>query len=167
MSDAVFADVTDAPIDVAPLLARVAASGHGAATLFVGVVRDLHEGKAVVAVTYDCHVPLARAALRAIADETAVRWPVKVAVVHRTGRLAVGEASVAIAVGSPHRAAAYEASRHVIEEIKVRVPVWKEEHYAVGSSAWLDGHSIRPEGAGAVSADAPDAAPGSGRPGTP
>lgn len=136
-----FADVTAAPLEPGMLLARVAAPGHGAQTLFVGVVRDLHEGAPVVAVTYDCFAPLARKALAEIAAEAAARWPVRVAVVHRTGRLAVGEASVAIAVGSPHRAAAYEASRHVIEEIKVRVPVWKEEHHPDGS-AWLEGHPL-------------------------
>src|SRR5215212_9297003 len=112
-----FADVTDKPLDPAALLERVAASGNGAATLFLGVVRDLHQGNRVVAITYDCFAPLARKVLAEIAAEAAERWPgVRVAVVHRTGRLAVGEASVAIAIGSPHRAASYDASGHVIDE---------------------------------------------------
>jgi molybdopterin synthase catalytic subunit len=143
-----FADVVDGPIDVAAVLARVAASGNGAQTLFLGVVRDVHEGKRVLAMSYDCFVPLARKVLAEIAAETAGRWPgVRVAVVHRVGRLEVGEASVAIAIGSPHRAASYEASRHVIEELKARTPIWKQEHHEDGSSEWLDGRELRPTGA--------------------
>jgi molybdopterin synthase catalytic subunit len=139
-----FADVVEAPIDAAALLARVADPGNGAATLFVGVVRNLHQGQRVVRMTYDCFAPLARKVLAAIAVETAERWPgVRVAVVHRVGRLEVGEASVVIAIGSPHRAASYEASRHVIEEIKARAPIWKQEHYEHGSSEWLDGRDLK------------------------
>ena len=140
-----FADVTDRAIDVAAVLARVAASGNGAQTLFLGVVRDLHEGKTVVAMSYDCFTPLARKVLSQIASEAAARWPgVRVAVVHRVGRLEVGEASVAIAIGSPHRAPSYEASRYVIEELKARTPIWKQEHHQDGSSEWLDGRELRP-----------------------
>jgi molybdopterin synthase catalytic subunit len=141
----IFAEVTDAPIDVADALARVAASGNGAQTLFLGVVRDLHEGKPVVGMSYDCFTPLARKVLGEIAAEAAQRWPgVRVAVIHRVGRLDVGEASVAIAIGSPHRAPSYEASRYVIEELKARTPIWKQEHHPDGSSEWLDGRELRP-----------------------
>ena len=143
MSDASFAEVVDAPLDGAPLLARVHAPGNGAETLFVGVVRDSHQGRRVVGITYDCFAPLARKVLAEIAAEAAARWSVRVAVVHRVGRLEVGEASVLIAIGSPHRAASYEASRHVIEEIKVRAPIWKQEHYEQGSSEWLDGQDLK------------------------
>jgi molybdopterin synthase catalytic subunit len=142
-----YAEITDRPIDATALLARVAAAEHGAQTLFLGVVRDHHEGKRVSAITYDCFAPLARKTLAAIAAEAAERWPgVRVAVVHRVGRLVVGEASVAIAIGSRHRAASYEASRHVIEQIKARTPIWKQEHHADGSSDWLDGQPLRPPG---------------------
>jgi molybdopterin synthase catalytic subunit len=144
MPEPIFADVTERPIEVPSLLARVAASGHGAETLFLGVVRDQHKGKRVLGITYDCFAPLARKVLAEIAAEAAARWPgACVAVVHRVGRLEVGEASVAIAVGSPHRAASYEASRHVIEEIKVRAPIWKQEHHEDGSTEWLDGQDLK------------------------
>jgi molybdopterin synthase catalytic subunit len=141
-----WAEITEGRIDAAALLARVSARANGAQTLFLGVVRDHHEGRAVRAVTYDCFVPLARKVLAEIADEACARWPgTAIAVVHRTGTLDVGEASVAIAVGSPHRAPSYEASRYVIEELKRRAPIWKQEHHVDGSSGWLDGHPLRPE----------------------
>jgi molybdopterin synthase catalytic subunit len=152
--------IVDAPIQLDALLARVADPGHGAATLFVGVVRDHHEGQRCAAITYDCFRPLAAKVLEDIARDACARYGpgVKVAVAHRVGRLAVGEASVAIAVGSAHRDAAYRASRHVIEEIKVRVPIWKQEHRPDGDSAWLDGKALH----GSVrTAPTPRSAPGS------
>lgn len=143
MVDPICAEITERPIDVGAMLSRVAAAGHGAQMVFVGTVRDVHAGKRVLGITYDCFVPLARKVLGEIAAEAATRWPgARIALVHRIGRLEVGEASVAIAVGSPHRVAAYDASRHVIEEIKVRAPIWKQEHHEDGSSEWLDGRDL-------------------------
>jgi molybdopterin synthase catalytic subunit len=131
--------ITEAPLDVASLIALVEASGHGAQASFVGVVRDNHDGKKVEAVTYDCFAPLAEKTLRDIAAAAEKRHGAKVAAAHRTGRLGVGEASVAIAAGAPHREQAFAACREVIEEIKRRLPVWKQEHYADGGASWLDG----------------------------
>ncbi|MCC6806334.1 MAG: molybdenum cofactor biosynthesis protein MoaE [Deltaproteobacteria bacterium] len=125
------------PIDVTALMRAVVQPKDGAVILFVGVVRNRNDGRDVVAVSYDAFVPLAERTLAAIAAETPAE--VSVAVEHRTGRLAVGEASVAIAVAAPHRVEAYEASRYVIEQIKRRLPVWKQEHYVDGDSEWLDG----------------------------
>lgn len=138
------------PLEPAMVVDPIAAPGNGAQVLFWGLVRDLHEGRRVTAVTYDAFRPLAEATLRDIALEAQARFgsALRVAAFHRVGRLAVGEASVAIGVGSPHRDAAYQASRYVIEQIKVRLPVWKQEHYCDGDSAWLNGHSLR-QGAGA------------------
>ena len=80
-----------------------------------------------------------------IADAARERWSTgAISVVHRVGRLEVGEASVAIVVASPHRDAAYQASRYIIEELKQRVPVWKKEGYVDGERAWLDGATPRP-----------------------
>lgn len=144
MFETTYADVTERPVDVGGLLCRVEAAGVGAQTVFVGVVRDVHAGRRVLAITYDCFVPLARKVLGEIAAEASARWPgVRVAAVHRIGRLEVGEASVAIAVGSPHRAAAYDASRYVIEQLKERAPIWKQEHYEDGASEWLDGRDLK------------------------
>ncbi len=137
--------ITEHPLRPDELLSMVSRSSHGAQTLFLGVVRDHHEGRAVRAVTYDCFRPLAEKTLAAIASEAAARWKAAVACAHRVGTLELGEASVAIAVGCEHRAEAYEASRFVIEEIKRRLPVWKKEHYEGGDSAWLPGCGLHPD----------------------
>lgn len=129
-------------LDLAALAAFASASGHGAVASFIGTVRDLHEGRAVEGVTYDAFEPLAAKTLDAIAAQAAERFGAKVAVEHRLGRLEVGELSVAIAAGSTHRAEAFDACRWVIEEIKHRLPVWKQEHYAGGGSSWLEGCSL-------------------------
>lgn len=134
--------VVQAPIDAAALLAEATAPSDGAALLFLGVVRDENDGRAVTHLEYEAYAAMAEQKMRQIADEARERWPVgAVSVVHRVGRLAVGEASVAIVVASPHRAEAYEASRYVIEELKRRVPVWKREGYADGETGWVPGYA--------------------------
>lgn len=133
--------VTREPIDAGALLAAVGAPADGAALLFVGTVRDHNDGRPVVGVRYEAYVEMAEPVLEQIAGEAAARLGTdRVAVVHRVGELAVGEASVAIAVSSPHRAEAFDACRFVIEEIKRRLPIWKEERYAGDASPrWLAG----------------------------
>jgi molybdopterin synthase catalytic subunit len=128
------------PIDTAALLASCASSGDGAALLFVGVVRDHNDGRPVGHLHYDAYAGMAEQVLEEIVAEAESMWSVgAIAVTHRIGRLEVGEASVAIAVASPHRAEAYEASRYVIEELKKRAPIWKREGYLDGDSEWLGG----------------------------
>ena len=134
--------VTLRPLRPAALAAAVASRRHGACAAFVGVVRAVHAGRRVKAVSYDAFTPLAEKELARIAAEAARRWPAAVAAEHRLGRLRVGEASVAIAAASAHRAEAFEACRYVIEEIKRRLPVWKKEHYVRGKSRWLAGCSL-------------------------
>jgi molybdopterin synthase catalytic subunit len=134
--------VTKSRLDPAALCRAVSSPRHGAAASFVGTVRAVHAGRRVRAVTYDCFTPLAEKELERIKAAAERRWPVVVAVEHRTGRLRVGEASVAIAAGSGHRAEAFEACRFVIEEIKRRVPVWKKEHYETGDGRWLAGCAL-------------------------
>jgi len=139
--------VTASRLDPAALCRAVSSPKHGAVASFVGTVRAVHAGRRVKAVSYDCFTPLAEKELARIAAAAEKRWPVRVAVAHRTGRLAVGAASVAIAAGSGHRAEAFAACRFVIEEIKRRVPVWKKEHYLKGDGRWLAGcalHRTRP-----------------------
>lgn len=132
--------ITSDPIDAAALLASCAAPSDGAVLLFVGVVRNHNEGREVGHLEYEAFAPMAERVLRQIVDEARERWETgTMAVVHRVGRLEIGEASVAIAVAAPHRGEAYEASRYVIEELKRRVPVWKREGYLDGQSEWLDG----------------------------
>lgn len=132
--------VTADPIDVAALLASVPSPSDGAVLLFVGVVRDENDGRGVASLEYEAYAEMAERKMREIADEARARWPVgDVALVHRVGRLEIGEASVAIAVASPHRAEAYEASRYLIEQLKRRVPVWKREGYVEGETRWVPG----------------------------
>lgn len=136
----VHAHLTRDVIDPGAVLERVADDRHGAALLFLGVVRDHDGGRPVSGMRYDAYEAMAEDVLRTIAEEAAALADGgAVAVEHRVGELDIGEVSVAVAVGSAHRAPAYEASRHVIEEIKKRLPVWKKEHYADGASAWKDG----------------------------
>jgi molybdopterin synthase catalytic subunit len=133
----------------AEVLARVGSQVDGAVVLFLGIVRDHAEGRSVNGMRYDAYVEMAEPILADIAAEAAARLSTdRLAVVHRTGDLAIGDVSVAIAVSSPHRAEAYDASRYVIEEIKTRLPVWKKEHYADGEARWVEG--TVPPGTGAV-----------------
>jgi molybdopterin synthase catalytic subunit len=134
--------LTREPIDTASLLASAPASSDGAVLLFLGVVRDLNEGRAVGHLEYDAYEPMAERLLAEIVREAMERWDTgMIYVTHRVGRLEIGEASVAILVAAPHRADAYSASRYVIDEIKKRVPIWKREGYVEGESEWLPGNT--------------------------
>jgi molybdopterin synthase catalytic subunit len=125
------------PIDVASLAATT--PGDGAACLFVGVVRNENGGRPVLRLEYEAYEEMAVRLMEEIAAETVARFPVTaVRLVHRLGRLEIGEASVAVAVSSPHRAEAFAACRFAIDTLKSKVPIWKKEFYADGS-AWLDG----------------------------
>lgn len=135
-----YARITPDAIDTADVLGRVAAPSNGAAVLFIGTVRDENEGRRVHGMRYDAYVDMAERVLGEIAAEAGRRAGVDhIAVVHRIGELALGDVSVAIAVGAPHRAESFDAARWIIEQIKVRLPVWKQEHYAGGESEWLAG----------------------------
>lgn len=128
------------PIDTTRLLARVGSAADGAAVLFVGMVREQNDGRDVRGMRYDAYVDMALPVLRGIAGEAAERaGSQRVAVEHRIGELAVGDVSIAIAVSSPHRAESFDAARYIIEQVKMRLPIWKQEHYAGGDSTWLDG----------------------------
>ena len=125
------------PIDVAALAG--ASPADGAVCLFVGVVRNENQGRPVLRLEYEAYEEMALPLLEEIAAETGRLYPVTdVRLVHRLGRLEIGEASVAVAVSSPHRAEAFAACRFAIDTLKARVPIWKKELYADGS-AWLDG----------------------------
>ena len=134
------AEITPRPIDPQDALRRVASERDGAVLLFLGTVRDENDGRPVRGLRYDAYAEMAESVLREIVAEAGVRFGIeRLHAVHRTGELALGDVSVAIAVASPHRGSAYDASRYVIEEIKQRLPVWKHEHYAEGDSRWLAG----------------------------
>lgn len=126
------------PIDVAAVLASVGDPAQGAVLVFLGVGRADFDGRPVLSLAYEAYPAMAEPELRKIAAEVAERWPgAKTSIVHRTGEVAIGEASVVIATSTPHRAACYEANRYAIEALKARVPVWKKEIYGDGS-AWKE-----------------------------
>ncbi len=128
--------MTALPIDLAAVRAAVADPGCGAVLIFEGTARNAFEGRRVVHLSYEAWAEAALAEMEAIAAEIRAEWPgSRVAMVHRVGLVPIGEASVVIAVSTPHRAACYEASRAAIERLKARVPIWKKESYEDGS-AW-------------------------------
>lgn len=127
-----------APIDTTALVASVTIPEHGAVATFIGVVRNQHAGRAVVELTYSAYERMAHAVMTEIVAEAEGTDQVRVAVAHRLGRLVVGDVAVVVAVGAGHRDAAFRVCRWVIDEIKVRVPIWKLERYADGTEAWVD-----------------------------
>lgn len=136
--------VTDGALDVAAMSASVGAAGCGAIALFVGVVRDENAGRRVTHLDYEAYAPLAIRAFEHIEREALERWPsTRLAIAHRIGRLAVGDASVVIAAASPHRADAFAVSRYAIERIKQIAPIWKHEHFD-GGEVWVEGATADP-----------------------
>ncbi len=129
--------LTRSPIDVAAL--GVPTRADGAVCTFVGVVRDHNAGRPVRHLEYEAFEEMALPLMEEIAAEVLRRWPItSIAIVHRLGRLEIGEPSVAVAACAPHRAEAFEACRYAIDALKASVPIWKKEFYADGA-AWLDG----------------------------
>jgi molybdopterin synthase catalytic subunit len=123
------------PIDVASLCA--ATPPDGAVCLFIGVVRNENAGRPVLRLEYEAYEEMALPLMEEIAAEARRVHPIThIQLVHRLGRLEIGEASVVVAVTSPHRSEAFSACRFAIDALKTRVPIWKKEHYADGS-AWL------------------------------
>jgi molybdopterin synthase catalytic subunit len=130
--------LTDRAIDVASLTAEVSDPGRGAVLLFLGTVRASLEDGDVTGIEYTAYPEMADAEFDRILAEALARWPMaRVALRHRTGTVATGEASIAVAVASPHRAEAYDASRWVMDETKRRVPVWKKERFGSGTARWV------------------------------
>ncbi|HEX4612030.1 MAG TPA: molybdenum cofactor biosynthesis protein MoaE [Urbifossiella sp.] len=132
--------LTADPIDYHALTEAVRSPRCGAVALFLGTVRDLTGDRATAHLDYQAYPPMAEKKLAEVEAEVRRRWPVgEVALVHRVGRLGVGEVSVAVAVSSPHRAAAFEACRFAIDTLKETVPIWKRENAPDGASHWVEG----------------------------
>lgn len=139
-----YSAIIDSPIDVARVLERVGRHANGAIVLFLGTVRELNDSRDVTGIEYTAYRGMAERELRSIVEEAAALAESNdVAVEHRLGELAVGECSVAVAVGHPHRARAFEAARYVIEQLKERVPIWKREHYVDGTREWVAASNTR------------------------
>lgn len=130
--------LTSDPIDYAEVAESVRSPASGAVVLFLGTVRELTEGRRTLALDYDAYGPMAEAKLNELERQARERWPVdQLAIVHRVGRLNLGEVSVAVAVSCPHRQDAFEAARFVIDTLKATVPIWKKENWSDGTSEWV------------------------------
>ena len=139
----IHASVSTDTLTLEEAYAFVSDPAHGAVDVFVGAVRNHHEGNIVQGITYDVHDVLAEAIFQEICLEAHKRWEsIKSYISHYKGQLDIGGISVIIAVSSAHRAESFEACRYIIEELKQRAPVWKQEHYESGPSEWLPGHSL-------------------------
>jgi molybdopterin synthase catalytic subunit len=137
--------ITSEVLDLGALVQLVDAPGMGAVATFLGLVRNHNQGRRVLYLVYEAYEPLANRALQTITGEVRERWPsVVLAVHHRMGQLAIGEASVAIAAASPHRADAFAACRYTIERVKQIVPIWKHEYFE-GGDVWIEGATADPE----------------------
>jgi molybdopterin synthase catalytic subunit len=135
--------VSSAPLDLARLLDETADERAGGLVIFGGMVRDENLGAEVLRMRYEVHGPLASRAIETIEEEVLARFDVlRCRIQHREGFVELGEPSVWIVVRAKHRADAFEASRYAIDELKKRVPIWKEEFYADGTSRFLDGHPL-------------------------
>ena len=140
--------IVDRQIDLNALLSEVARNSNGAAIFFVGTVRDVNNGRSITGMDYSAYTSMAERELGDIVGEAVARFETDdIVVEHRVGTLALGDASVAIAVAHPHGGPAYDASRYVIEQLKQRVPIWKLEHYTDGTREWVGAHT-RARGSG-------------------
>jgi molybdopterin synthase catalytic subunit len=129
--------LTDQPIDLNEVVAAVADPGAGAIATFLGVTRNHNQGRDVTLLEYEAYPGMAEQEMERIGAEVARRWPAcRVAMVHRTGPVGLGETSVAIAVSAPHRPDAFAACRFAIDRLKDTVPIWKKEHF-VGGDVWI------------------------------
>ncbi len=131
-------ELTHQPIDTAKVLAEVASPEAGAVVLFLGTTREFTSGRQTESLDYEAYGEMAGAQLAEMEAEARRRWPItNCAIVHRLGRVALAEASVAIAVSTPHRHDAFEALRWLIDTLKEVVPIWKKENWADGSTEWV------------------------------
>lgn len=132
-------EITTEPISADEVQARVTARSVGAITSFTGVVRERSGEREVEFLEYEAYPEMAEAMLAQIGEEIRTRWPQieAVSIVHRTGRLAVGEVSVVIAVAAAHRADTFDACRYAIDRLKAIVPIWKKE-IGPGGEVWIE-----------------------------
>ena len=131
--------VVDYPITPDMAVEAVAHPGAGGIVTFLGVVRDNSQGRRVLYLEYDAYPEMAERVMCQIGAEIKERWGLdRVAILHRVGRLDIGEASVAIAVAAPHRAEAFEACRFAIDRLKEIVPIWKKEVWEEGGEYWVE-----------------------------
>lgn len=136
--------VSTVPLSTEDAVSFVADPEHGAADMFIGTVRNHNLGKSVKGVSYDVFEALTLQTFRELCDESRAHWgkQLNIFIEHYQGRLDIGGISILIAVSSPHRDESFKACRFIIEEIKHRAPIWKQEHYTDGDSEWVQGHAL-------------------------
>jgi len=144
--------IAHSAIDTVAVRAALTDPACGAAVLFEGLVRDHNEGRDVVRLEYEIYEPLAVKEGNLIIEEARQRWGVTRAVaVHRTGILELTDLAVVVGVAAAHRDEAFTAARDIIDQLKVRLPIWKKEHYADGDAHWVNcqrcGHGRRVDAA--------------------
>ena len=138
--------LTTEPIDITAVLERVSSNRAGAVVLFLGTTREFTHERQTESLDYECYPAMAQKKMSELEAEAREKWPiVECAIVHRLGHLGLGEASVAIAVSSPHRGDAFEAGQWLIDRLKEVVPIWKKENWVDGTSEWV--HPGLPKGA--------------------
>ena len=136
-------EITSTQIDTSAVLASVQSTQAGAAVLFVGSTRQFTDGRETLKLDYECYEALAIKKMTEILEQAKTKWKIEAcSIVHRVGTVELGEASIAVAVSSPHRADSFDAGRWLVDTLKTEVPIWKRDYWADGSSEW-----IHPEGA--------------------
>jgi molybdopterin synthase catalytic subunit len=139
--------LTEEPIRLDPLIDQVRAPDRGGVAIFLGLVRDHHQGKGVLGLDYSAYAPMAEKVTEELIAEARGLWPAaQVAVQHRVGALTIGDTAVAVVAAAAHRGEAFDACRYVIEELKKRVPVWKKEFFVDGTVEWVDPTASRQDG---------------------
>jgi len=145
--------LTSEPIDTSRVLEQAASTQAGAVVLFLGTTRELTGERRTSSLDYECYPAMAERKLAELEAAARDRWPiVECVIVHRVGHLELGEASVAVAVSTPHRRDAFEAGQWLIDRLKEVVPIWKKENWADGTSEWVH-PGIRGQEAGVSSQD--------------
>ncbi len=166
-----FIKITSEPLETYNLQSLCGSAEAGAISTFIGTTRNHFNGKTVLRLEYEAYEPMAIKQLKLLCNELRVKWSspqsqsqppqqqlIKIVILHRLGVVAVGEASVMIAISSAHRKASLEACAYAIDTLKARIPIWKKEWYADGSS-WKQNTEFDPTALVSVSATAPPAAP--------
>ncbi len=140
--------ITESSIDIEALLAEISTPDAGAVVLFLGTTRRTTDGRQTESLDYECYEEMAVRKLTSLESEARQRWPLlNCGIIHRIGHLEIGQASVAVAVSTAHRQAAFEAGKWLIDTLKEVVPIWKKENWADGSSEWVHPtvENIKPE----------------------
>ena len=139
MSESFSFQLSDTPFDIASVREALADDRCGAYAQFEGWVRNVNEGRKVVRLEYEAHAPLAETEGLKILHEAKAQFGITSAIcIHRTGLLELGDCAVIVGVTSAHRDAAFRGCRYIIDEVKIRLPIWKKEHYADGASEWIN-----------------------------